>query len=133
MLRVISWLDPPNRNQIFDCTFWKTYLPFKPRYKKHNKPDDYYSIDSDGNYDIERYALLSKSKPNDSNAYSDESTTPMKNEKNPNNHWKDISSPDKHPRIEQPMNVDVEERYVGFGIGGAGNMRKYVRSPATDF
>lgn len=31
------------------------------------------------------------------------------------------------------MNVDVEERYVGFGIGGAGNMRKYVRSPATDF
>lgn len=121
---------------MFDCTFWKTYLPFTPRYKKQNRPDGYSSIDDDGNYDIERYVLLPKSKPNDSNAYSDidvKIAAPMRNEQNPNNHWKNIRSPDKHPQIEKPVNVDVEERYVGFGIGGAGNMRKSVRSPTTDF
>lgn len=126
----------PIETEMFDFTSWKTYLPPTRRYKKHDRPDDDYSIESDEDYDIERCVLLSKSNPNDSNAYSDTdvgTTTPMKNEKNSNNHWKNIRSSDKHPRTKKPVNVDVEERYVGFGIGGAGNMRKYVRFPTTDF
>ena len=120
---------------MFDFTLWKTFLPFTFRSKKHNQPDDVDDVgdNKEGYDDVERpYVLLSKSDPNGSNTGTGvdvETTTTMENNKNPDSHWKGIVSPDEHLRSKQGANADVKERYVGFGIGGAGNMRKLVLSP----
>lgn len=63
--------------------------------------------------DREQYTLLSQ-KPIDNDA----DTTTAKNQKH-------IRFAGEYPRPTSPS-LEVKERHMGFGIGGAGNMRKSV-------